>query len=184
MDSINEIKGDKRPVAASSHGWQVAWGVLLIVAGILAILMPGIAALATALMFGWLLLFAGGFEIAYAIQTRGKEGFGWKLISGLLTLLLGFGILVMPLAGVASLALLVGGFLFAGGIARAMLAFRMKPRRGWGLVLFDGVLSIVVSILIAIGWPESSLAIIGFLTGFSLFSTGIWRIMLARHFSA
>ena len=163
---------------APGSGWKIVWGVLLIIAGILAVLMPGVAALATALVFGWLLVLGGGFEIVYAIQTRHNQGFGWKLASGILTLVLGLAILVLPLAGVASLALIVGAFLFAGGIARTGLSFRIRPRQGWGWVLFDGLLSIVVAILILIGWPQSSLAIIGLLTGFSLISTGIWRIML------
>lgn len=45
--------------------------------------------------------------------------------------------------------------------------------------MFDGVLSIVLSILIIVGWPASSLAIIGLLTGFTLLSAGFWRIVLA-----
>jgi hypothetical protein len=55
------------PLAASGSGWQVIWGVLLIVSGILAVLMPGIAALATALIFAWLLIFGGAFEIVHAV---------------------------------------------------------------------------------------------------------------------
>jgi uncharacterized membrane protein HdeD (DUF308 family) len=181
MANANEIPASQAPTdATSSHGLQIAWGVLLIVSGILAVLMPGIAALATALVFAWLLIFGGVFEIAYAIQTRSKGGFGWKLASGILTLVLGIAILVLPLAGVASLALLVGAFLFAGGISRTMLAFHFKPHRGWAWILFDGLLSIGLAILIAIGWPQSSLAFIGLLTGFTLIMTGIWRIMLRR----
>ena len=162
-------------------GWHIAWGVLLVIAGVLAVAMPGVAALATAIVFAWLLIIGGACEIAYAIQTRARPGFGWKFASGILTLVLGIAILVMPLAGVASLALLVGGFLFVGGITRCMLAFRMKPQRGWGWVLFDGLLSIAVAILIWVGWPQSSLAFIGLLTGFTLIMTGIWRIALRRH---
>ena len=169
-----------RDLSAPRTGWHVVWGILLIVAGVLAVLMPGIAALATALIFGWLLVMSGVFEIVYAFQTRGHDGFGWKLASGILTLLLGIAIVVVPLAGVASLALLVGAFLFVGGITRSMLAFRLRPRSGWGWVLFDGLLSIGLALLIAIGWPASSLAFIGLLTGFTLISTGVWRIML-RH---
>jgi uncharacterized membrane protein HdeD (DUF308 family) len=165
---------------STGSGRQVVWGVLLIVAGVLAVLMPGIAALATALVFGWLLVLSGVFEIVYAFQTRGHEGFGWKLASGILTLVLGLAIVVLPLAGVASIALLVGAFLFAGGVTRTLLAFRVRPRGGWGFVLFDGLLSIGLAILIAIGWPASSIAFVGLLTGFTLISTGIWRIML-RH---
>lgn len=168
-------------LGTSGAGWPVVWGVLLILAGVLAVLMPGIAALATALIFAWLLVFGGAFEIVYAVQTRSRDGFGWKLASGILTLVLGIAILIVPLAGVASLALMVGAFLFAGGVTRTLLAFRLKAQSGWGWILFDGLLSIAVAIFIAIGWPQSSLAFIGLLTGFSLIATGIWRIVLRNH---
>ena len=96
--------------------------------------------------------------------------------------MLALGILfaVFPVAGIATLALIVGALLFAHGIASGMLAFKLKPRKGWGWVLFDAIVSIVLAILIAIGWPESSIAFIGLLTGFSLITAGMWRIMLAR----
>ena len=53
-----------------------------------------------------------------------------------------------------------------------------KPARGWGWVLADAILSIVVGILIAWGWPGSSIPFIGLLTGFWLLFSGIWRIAL------
>ena len=175
----NELDAqDRRFKAAPARGWQVAWGVLLIISGVLAMVMPGVAAYATALVFAWLLVIGGACELAYAIQTRDQKGFGWKLASGILTLVLGVAILLVPLAGVASLAMLVGAFLFAGGIARTVLAFTLKPARGWGWVLFDGLLSIVIALLIAVGWPENSIAFIGLLTGFWLVWAGIWRILL------
>ncbi|MCD6679382.1 MAG: DUF308 domain-containing protein [Burkholderiaceae bacterium] len=162
------------------RGWQVLWGALLIVAGVLALLMPAVAALATALLFGWLLLFSGIFELVHAFQTRHREGFGWRLASGILTFVLGLAIVFLPIAGVASLALLVGAFLFAAGIARTVLAFGIKPLKGWGWVLFDGVLSIIVAVVIAIGWPASSIGLIGFLTGFTLVFGGLWRLFIWR----
>ena len=165
-------------VPRHSRGWVVFWGILLIITGILAILMPEIAALATALTLAWLLIFAGGVEIVHAIQTRHRRGFGWKLASGIVTLLLGLSILLFPVAGIASLALLIGGFVFAAGVVRLILAFKLRPQKGWGWVLFDGLLSIVIGGLIAYGWPASSIAFIGLLTGFWLLFTGIWRIML------
>jgi len=166
--------------AAPSRGWQIAWGVLLIVAGVLAVLMPGIAAFATALVLAWLLVLGGGFEIAHAVQRHHARGFGWMLASGIVTLVLGLAILLAPVAGIASLALLIGAFLLVGGVARLVLALHLRPLRGWGWVLFDGVLSVAVALLIMLGWPQSSLAIIGLLTGFWLISAGVWRIVLAR----
>ena len=166
------------------RGWSNAWGILLIVIGILALIMPGVAALATVLILAWLLIFAGIVEIVHAFQTRRRAGFGWKLAAGIITLVLGICILLFPVAGIATLALWIGAFIFAGGIVRLILAFRVRPAKGWGWVLLDGILSIVIGGLIAWGWPASSIAFIGLLTGFWLLFSGVWRIMLDGRASA
>ena len=163
----------------ASHGWQVAWGVVLIIAGVLAVAMPFIAALATAFVFAWLLIIGGIGELAYAGHTRHDPGFAWKLLAGVLTLVLGILVLVAPLAGAASLGLMVGIFLFIGGIARTVVSLRMRPARGWGWVLADGIISIVIGVLVAAGWPEYSIAFIGVLTGLWLLWAGIWRVTLS-----
>ncbi len=160
------------------RGWSIAWGIVLIIMGILALLMPEIAAFATVLTLGWLLIVAGIVEIVHSFQTRHRAGFGWKLAAGIITLILGLLILFFPIAGVATLALWIGAFIFAGGIVRVILAFRVKPAKGWGWVLFDGILAIIIGGLIAWGWPASSIAFIGLLTGFWLLFSGIWRITL------
>ena len=185
MASSNHFAGSAtRMHAAARTGWDVGWGVLLIIGGILAVMMPEIAALATTVVFGWLLIFCGVVEVGYAFQTRAWGGLGWKLASGILTLLLGLAIVVFPLTGAVSLGLLVGAFLLIGGFARTAFAFQLKPVSGWGWVVFDGLLSIGLAILILIGWPGSSLIAIGVLTGLWLISAGTWRIFLRRHLRA
>jgi len=160
--------------------WVTILGVVMIVAGFLAVLAPGPAALAATLFFGALFFVGGIAEVAHAVATRAEPGFGWKLLSGIAMIVLGALFAIFPLAGIATLALLVGGLLLAHGICSVMVAVKRRPRRGWGWILFDGVLSIALAILIAAGWPASSIAIIGLLAGFSLISAGVWRIMLAR----
>ena len=175
--NVSPRQGSVPPRSTTS---QTIWGVLLILAGLLGILMPAFAALATVLILAWMLVFAGVFEIAFALQRRHQIGFGWKLVAGLITLALGIALVYGPVAGIAALGLVVGAFLLVGGVTRVMLAMRLRPHRSWGWVLFDGILSIVLAVLIAIGWPSSSVAIIGLLTGFTLLSAGVWRIFLAR----
>lgn len=160
--------------------WITILGVVMIIAGVLAVLAPGPAALAATLFFGAVFIVGGAAEIAHAFATRHEEGFGWKLFSGISMLVLGILFAAFPVAGIATLALLVGALLFAHGVGSGILAFKVKPRQGWGWILFDAIVSIVLAILIAIGWPASSIAFIGLLTGFSLITTGIWRIVLAR----
>jgi uncharacterized membrane protein HdeD (DUF308 family) len=171
--------------AATADGQRIArWvtilGVVMIVAGFLAVLAPGPAALATTIFLGAMFFVGGIAAVAHAVATRTETGFGWKLLSGIAMIVLGALFAIFPLAGIATLALLVGGLLLAHGVCSVMLAVKRRPQRGWGWILFDGVLSIVLAILIAAGWPASSIAIIGLLAGFSLISAGMWRIMLAR----
>ncbi|HEY3178872.1 MAG TPA: HdeD family acid-resistance protein [Casimicrobiaceae bacterium] len=160
--------------------WVTILGVVMIVAGVLAVIAPGPAALAATLFFGAMFFVGGVAEVAHAVATRSEAGFGWKLLSGIAMIVLGALFAIFPLAGIATLALLVGGLLLAHGVCSVMVAMKRKPRRGWGWILFDGALSIVLAILIAAGWPASSIAIIGLLAGFALISAGMWRIMLAR----
>ena len=159
--------------------WVIVWGVLM-VAGMIAIVAPGTAAVATTLLLGWLLVFAGIVEFVYAYQQRAHDGYTWKLISAFAILALGVFMLVFPVASIASLALLVGAFLLASGASSVLLALKLRPKDGWGWVLFDGVLSIVVAILIASGWPQNSIEFVGILVGFCLISGGLWRIILGR----
>jgi uncharacterized membrane protein HdeD (DUF308 family) len=166
--------------AARVARWVTILGVVMIIAGVLAVLAPGPAALAATLFLGAMFLVGGVAEVAHAIATRTEDGFAWKVLSGIAMIVLGVLFAVFPIAGIATLALVVGALLFANGICSVMLSFKLRPKRGWGWVLFDGALSIVLAIMIAVGWPASSIAIIGLLAGFSLISAGVWRIMLAR----
>jgi len=168
------------PSVRSAGNWVVVWGILLIVAGILAILQPAIAALAAELLLAWLFVFAGVVQIVYAIHERGKDGFGLKILSAILTLLLGIFMLLRPIAGIASIALLIGAFVFMSGVSSVMLAFKVKPKPGWGWVLFDGILSIAIALLIATGWPQSSIGFVGILVGIVMIYGGLWRIVLGR----
>lgn len=173
-----ESTGTLDPQRASR--WVMVLGIVMIVAGFLAVLAPGPAALATSLFFAAMFILGGAAEIAHAVATRTHDGFAWKLLSGIAMVALGVLIAVFPVAGIASLALLVGALLLASGVCSIMLAFRVRPKKGWGWVLFDGALSVVLAAMIALGWPATSIAIIGLLTGFALISAGVWRIMLAR----
>ena len=170
----------KVPETRKAAGWVIVWGVLLIVAGVLAIVVPAPAALAAVLLLAWLFVFAGVVELVWAFHQRAEDGFGWKVASGLATLVLGVLMLLFPVASIASVALMIGAFMFATGVSNVMLGFRLKPKAGWGWVLFDGALSIVIAALIAMGWPQDSVGFVGILVGICLISGGFWRIVLGR----
>jgi uncharacterized membrane protein HdeD (DUF308 family) len=159
-----------------SSGWSLVLGILLVIAGIAALLFPVIAAVAATLYVGWFALIAGGIAIAIAVKTRTEPSFGWRLLVGVVYLALGFLLVGNPLAGAASLALLVGALLAAAGVVEIGFALKIKPHKGWGWLLANGIVSIVLAILIAIGWPLGSLILIGYFVGFQIITCGVARI--------
>jgi len=170
-----------RPPAALpslSPGWSIALGVLLVAAGILALIVPVMAAVAAALYVGWFAVIAGVIAIVVAIRTRSEPNFGWRVAVGVLYVALGFLLVSNPVAGAASLALLVGALMVGSGVVEIMLALKLRPRAGWGWVMANGILSIGLAILIAIGWPLGSLVLIGYLVGFQIIMCGVARIAL------
>jgi uncharacterized membrane protein HdeD (DUF308 family) len=168
-----------QPSTGLSPGWSLALGILLVIAGVVALVFPLLAAVTAVLYIGWFALIAGIIAIVVAIRTRSEPHFGWRLAVGVLYIVLGFLLVANPIAGAASLALLVGAVMAAFGIVEIMLAFRHRPKSGWGWLLANGILSIVLAILIAIGWPLGSLVLIGYLVGFQIITCGIARLGLA-----
>lgn len=167
------------PFASLSPGWSLALGVLLVIAGIMAVMSPVVASITAALYIGWVAVIAGVIAIVVAIRTRSESDFGWRLAMGAVYLGLGFLLVNNPIAGAKWLALLVGAFMVASGVVELMLALHMKPRAGWGWLFANGLISIVFAIMIAVGWPYGSLILIGYLVGFQIITCGVARIALS-----
>jgi uncharacterized membrane protein HdeD (DUF308 family) len=89
--------------------------------------------------------------------------------------------------GVLSLTLVLAVFLLFEGILEMALYFRIRQVRHAGWVLFDGIITLILGILIWAQWPSSAVWVIGTLVGISLIFSGISRFMLSlavRHLSA
>jgi len=167
-----------QPSLSISPGWSLVLGILLVIAGALALVFPVMAAVAASLYVGWFAIIAGVIELVVAIRTRSEPHFGWRLVEALVYLVLGFLLVRNPIAGAASLALVVGALIAASGVVEIMLAVRHKPKKGWGWLLTSGILSILFAVLIAIGWPLGSLVLIGYLVGFQIIMAGVARIAM------
>ncbi|MGE3144164.1 MAG: HdeD family acid-resistance protein [Pseudorhodoplanes sp.] len=162
--------------------WFLVYGIVMALLGVIGILMPGIASLASTIFIGWLLV-AGGALGLYAVFSAGKSapGFWWNLITALLYLAAGIVILVNPIRGVLTLTIVLAAYLLAGGAAKIFLAFGHKRDvpMAWGWVLFSGVIDIVLAFLIIAGLPSTAVWAIGLLVGINLFMMGVAIIFSA-----
>jgi len=167
-------------VVRRSAGWAMAAGVLLIIAGIVAISAPFIAAFTITIFVGWAMIFGGVAQAIYAFTD--KEGTGhiiFKVLLAILYIVAGGYILYNPLPGIAALALLLGWMLVIEAVLLAVLAFQLRPGRGWGLWLFDAIITLALAIFILVNWPGNSLVILAAFVGVSMIFSGISRLIFA-----
>lgn len=156
--------------------WTTIYGIVLIILGALAIIMPGVATLATGLTIGWLLLIAGIVGIV-AVLTSGfsAPGFWWNLLTAILYALAGGALLWRPVAGVLTLTIILAAYLLATGVVKAIMAFEYRRAipKAWGWMLLSALVDIVLGVVIVLGLPGTSLWVLGLLVGINLLFTGV-----------
>jgi len=174
MDNVS-VRG----IAQKSIGWSIAFSVLLIVVGLLAIATPLMAGVAVTSIVGWLIVFGGVMHLVFAWHVRAAGDYIWELLIGILYLVVGEFVVWHPLAGLVGLTLVLSGYLLAKGIFELMLGFRMRPVPGSGWLLVDAVISLLLAGMIWWHLPSSSAWVVGTLVGFGILFSGISRLALS-----
>ncbi len=176
-----------RAVAAGSlrAHWKffMGEGVVLVVLGVAAILLPQIASITIAILVGWLLLMSGIVGLVSTFAARHAPGFGWSLLSAAAGIVAGVVLLLWPLSGVVTLTLVLSGFLCVEGAVSILYALehRRELSGRWGMLLFSGVVDLLLAALIIGGLPGSAAWAIGILLGINLTLGGAALIAMALH---
>lgn len=160
-------------------GWLLTLGILMLILGFCALSMPFIAALASVLFLGWLLIVGGILQGVHAFGQKQWGGLLWQFLIGILYLLVGVMLLSEPLRSLFALTLVLAIFFVVSGIFRIIAAFRLKPRRNWGWVLVNGIVTLILGALIWSEWPSAAIWAIGLLVGIDLLFGGWSMVMIA-----
>jgi uncharacterized membrane protein HdeD (DUF308 family) len=161
-----------------AFGWSLTIAVLLILAGVLAIVLPLVSGIAITLVIGWFFTMAGILHFLFAWKTHSTHGVAWEFLLGVLYLCAGLYTMLRPLAGLASLTLLLIAYFFFKGALQIIHFFQIQPRHASWWLLFDGIINLFLAVLIWRAWPFSAVWVIGTLVGISLIFTGFSRLML------
>jgi uncharacterized membrane protein HdeD (DUF308 family) len=159
--------------------WSIGFSVLMIVAGILAIAMPPAAGLAVNIVVAWLLLFSGAMHLVFAWHTRTAGAAVWEVLLGLVYGLIGVYLLAQPVAGLATLTLALAFYLFLEAVLEFTVWSYLRRLPGAGWLLFDGVVTLILAVLIWRSWPSNTEWVIGTLVGISMLFSGATRLMLS-----
>jgi uncharacterized membrane protein HdeD (DUF308 family) len=161
-----------------SMNWSIVLSVLMIATGVLAIAIPLTAGVAVTAIVGWLLIFSGVLHFVFGWRAGRASSVVWEILIGAAYAVIGFFVLTNPLVGLASLTLALAAYLLVKGVLELVLSLRLRHAPGSGWLLFGGIITLVLAVMIWASWPSSALWVIGTLVGISMLFSGITRLML------
>jgi uncharacterized membrane protein HdeD (DUF308 family) len=156
-------------------------GILLVILGLAAMIVPPLASLAVTIFLGWMFLISGIGGLVVTYWARNMPGFWWSLISAALAVLAGVILLTRPIQGTLTLTIVVGAYFLAEGIATIMYALehRRELSGRWSWLLIAGLMDILIAFFIIAGLPGSAEWAIGLLVGINLLFGGATLIGMA-----
>lgn len=157
--------------------WFLILGILLIVVGMVAIAVPFVTGLTTAVIFGALLLAGGVIQFVGSFWARDWSGFFLTLIAGILYVVVGFLFLRDPGNALLAMTLLLACGLLVEGLFRVVGSI-MYQFPHWGWVLVGGLIDVLLGVLIWSQWPVSGLWVIGLFVGISMIYNGWTWVLL------
>lgn len=180
MAAASMKSAEMMAVIRKKSGLFMALGIVLVIVGIIAMIFPFYSTVFFVVLMGVLLVIAGVVGIIVAIATRKAGGAGWKAALGILALIFGILILIpsfLPYT-IATITFLIATWLLIDGIMALVLSIASRWP-GWAISLIGGILSIVLGILIFVGWPGTAFWIIGLFAGIGLLFSGFSFIAVA-----
>lgn len=151
----------------------MVFGLSMMGLGFLAI---GYAKWATEFTVILLGLFLIGAGIVQAVS--GYYVSRWTAFLGLLYIVAGIFCIAKPLQSAISISLLIALMLLIGGVYRIITSLKLRFNN-WGLVFFNGLMSILLGFLILAEWPADATWVIGLFVGIDLIFMGLYWIRLS-----
>jgi len=149
----------------------------MMLAGILAIGAPLATGIAVNVLIAWMLLVSGAAHLAYGWQTRENGGFLWELLLSVVHGLAALYLLMQPIGALASLTAVLALYLCGKATLEIIGSLQHRSVRGSGWLLFDGIFTLILAIMIWYTWPWSGAWAIGTLVGLSLLFSGAARLL-------
>ncbi len=159
-------------------GWDLVFGILLIIAGVILL---GDAAFAThlsVLFVGWTVLLAGIVGLLGAVFRIGKPGFWSAALTGGILTVLGIAMLRNTTAAAIALTLIAGSLFLVSGIVRLAVSSQEPDHRI--PLLLAGAVSTVLGLIVLFNLVDASYKLLGILLGIQLLMDGFTMIMIGR----
>jgi uncharacterized membrane protein HdeD (DUF308 family) len=179
MSSPDSTAGALEKLTKRVSGFSIVLSILLIVCGFLAILLPIEMSFGVVIVIAWLLMIGGVLQFINAIRGRTAGNRVWTAIIAVIYFIMGLFLRLNLGIGVVALTMALIGFFVAQGVIDIVVYFRTRNNGASGWLLFEGVITLILGLMIWRHWPSGSLWVIGTLVGINMIMTGTTRLMLA-----
>jgi len=163
------------------YWWILALrGLVAIIFGILAFVLPKITLLTLVYLFGIYALMNGILALVHAFSApKGYPRFGAMIFSGIISIAAGVIAFMWPGITALSLVLLIAAWAIVGGISEIAMAIRLRHfiRHEW-LMALAGVVSLLLGVAILLRPAAGALALLWWIGGFAIVF-GILLVALA-----
>jgi uncharacterized membrane protein HdeD (DUF308 family) len=189
--ALSNKKGARTMVTSSpgsllgkGASFPIGWAILLIIVGFFALALPFEAGIAIAIVVAVLVIVAGIAHLAGSFAARSTGGFFWRLLVGCAYLIAGVYLLINPKLSLVSLTLALAVLFFVEGVFHIVTYFQIRSAPGSGWLLFDGIVTLILAVLIWRSWPASAVWALGTIVGINLLMSGFTRLMYSRALKA
>jgi membrane protein HdeD len=145
--------------------------VIFMILGLVGIIYPVFMTLATVTFVAWLMLIAGLMSGYFTWLINKEDMLGW--FKSFILIAASLFMLYSPMGGAATISFLFSIYFFFNGFVGFSLALSMRPHVVWIFWLINAIFSVLIALMLILGWPASSMYLVGLLVGFSLFFDGI-----------
>jgi uncharacterized membrane protein HdeD (DUF308 family) len=170
---------DLAPLAAKIWYWPVVRGVLALAFGIVAMVFPFDAPRALVQVFGVFVIVDGLVSLVDGLRRRRSAAGSANLGVGLVAVIFGLILLLLPQVVLGVALLLIALWAFAFGVFQIFVAFALRPRGGWSWVwgLISGLLFIALAVVCVVS-PRGTLGVMAVVVGIFAVVIGISLIVL------
>ncbi len=158
--------------------WTLIMGLLMIAAGVLALMNPFPASLAVVVFAAWSFMILGVLQLISAFRDAKGGNRIWLILLALVMIWIGFVLRGNPLEGLVTLTIVVALSFVASGIAKLVVGWSLRSVGLGGWVMVSGLLSVVLGVMFMGNILGAAPWVLGFLLGIELISDGVAALFL------
>ena len=177
---VAQVQSDLLDGIKSNARLAVISGIIMLICGIVAVFSPFVAGLSVTVIVGAMLLVSGASQCILAFQAGAFSKGLLIFIMGALTAIAGGYMVGQPVSGLAAITIFLAAYFIVTGIFELLGAFQIRGADGWGWMLFNGIITLALGVMIWRQFPVSGAWAIGTLFGIKMVFGGLALFQIGR----